>query len=129
MDGVGQNPAEPDRSFGKTRHLRLNADFQAVYKKGRRVSAPSLTLVWLRQESPGPARLGLSVSRKVGKAHDRNRLKRRLREIFRLEAGILAPGHDLVLVAKPGTPLPSYQALQLEVLSLLKRAGFSPGRP
>ncbi len=124
MDGLGQNPAELDRSFGKSRHLRLNADFQSVYKKGRRVSAPILTLVWMRQEIPGPSRLGLSVSRKVGKAHDRNRIKRRLREIFRLEAGRLAPGHDLVLVAKPGVPRPSYQALRLEVLSLLKRAGF-----
>jgi ribonuclease P protein component len=64
------------------------------------------------------------VSRKVGKAHDRNLLKRRLREIFRLEAGPLAPGHDLVFVAKPGSPLLSYQALRLEVFSLLKRAGF-----
>jgi ribonuclease P protein component len=128
MDGAGQNPAELDRSFGKTRHLRLNADFQAVYKRGHRVSAPSLTLVWMRQEDPGPARLGLSVSRKAGKAHVRNLLKRRLREIFRLEAGLLAPGHDLVLVAKPGPPLPSYQALQTEVLSLFKRAGFSQAR-
>jgi len=129
MGGEGQNPAELDRSFGKTRHLRLNADFQAVYKKGRRVSAPSLTLVWRIQENPGQARLGLSVSRKSGKAHDRNLLKRRLREIFRLEACLLAPGHDLVLVAKPGPPLLSYQALQAEVLSLFKRAGFSEARP
>ena len=119
-----QPAADLDLSFGKPRHLRQNAEFQAVYKKGRRVSAATLTLVWLKQDPPGSVRLGLSVSRKVGKAHDRNRLKRRLREIFRLQASALAPGHDLVLVAKPGVPARAFLPLREEVLGLFRRAGL-----
>jgi ribonuclease P protein component len=48
------------------------------------------------------SRLGLTVSRKVGKAHDRNRVKRRVREYFRLRRHGLTPHVDLVVVAKPG---------------------------
>jgi ribonuclease P protein component len=110
--------------FGKQRHLRNNEEFQAVYKRGRRTSGAVLTLVALKQDPSGQTRLGLSVSRKVGKAHDRNTLKRRLREIFRLQADRLEPGWDLVLVAKPCGRIFDTPRLREELAGLFKRASL-----
>lgn len=53
-------------------------------------------------ESAGRARLGLTVSRRVGNAVARNRVKRRVREWFRREQGRLSPGRDYVVIARPG---------------------------
>jgi ribonuclease P protein component len=93
----------------KRRHrLSRSRDFDAVYRKGRSVSTRYLVLYAFPREAeeageemPGP-RLGLAVSRKVGGAVARNRLKRRLREIFDGLAESVRPGYDYVLVARPG---------------------------
>ena len=93
----------------KRRHrLSRSRDFDAVYRKGRSVSTRYLVLYAFPREdeeegelAPGP-RLGLAVSRKVGGAVARNRLKRRLRDAFDGLAADARPGYDYVLVARPG---------------------------
>jgi ribonuclease P protein component len=86
--------------------LSRSRDFDAVYRHGRSVSNRHLVLYSFAR--PGgareteAARLGLAVSRKVGDAVERNRLKRQLREAFREVEDELAPNHDYVLVVRPG---------------------------
>jgi ribonuclease P protein component len=84
-------------------HARLSrsAEFERVYRQGRSTANRHLVLYTFPNPSAQRPRLGLSVSRKVGGAVQRNRVKRLLREAFtQAEAG-LKPGQDVVVVARP----------------------------
>jgi ribonuclease P protein component len=85
--------------------LSRSRDFDAVYRRGRSVSTRYLTLYWFARED-GPkaeaARLGLAVPKSVGSAVVRNKMKRRLRELFRTRAETLPADQDYVLVVRPG---------------------------
>jgi len=67
-------------------------------------------------------RLGLIFSRKVGSSVERNRLKRRLREIFRLHKYSLVPGLDVIFMPRPGAVALNYRQLESIVLPLLRKA-------
>jgi len=84
--------------------LSRSRDFDAVYRQGRSVSTRYLVLyAFLRpDEAEEESRLGLAVSRKVGGAVERNRVKRRLRAAFEQLQESLPSGRDFVLIARPG---------------------------
>jgi ribonuclease P protein component len=84
--------------------LSRSRDFDAVYRHGRSVSTRFLVLYWFPREdgAEAGARLGLAVPKAIGTAVVRNRIKRRLRELFRARLVDLPPGHDYVLVVRPG---------------------------
>jgi ribonuclease P protein component len=91
----------PREGAAKRGRLSRSAEFERVYRQGRSVANRHLVLYSFPTTPDEEARLGLSVSRRVGGAVERNHLKRLLRESFTSLEPRLAPGHDLVVVARP----------------------------
>jgi ribonuclease P protein component len=85
----------------KRGRLSRSAEFERVYRQGRSHANRYLVLYTFPRASEGEPRLGVSVSRKVGGAVDRNRIKRLLREAFGRHSDELGAGHDVVVVARP----------------------------
>jgi ribonuclease P protein component len=81
--------------------LSRSAEFERAYRQGRSHGNRHLVVYAFLRGGDAEARLGVSVSRKVGGAVDRNRVKRLLREAFAAEAAALPAGHDVVVVARP----------------------------
>jgi ribonuclease P protein component len=81
--------------------LSRSSEFERVYRQGRSTANRHLVLYAFPNPAAGDSRLGLSVSRKVGGAVQRNRVKRLLREAFNRAGGELVQGQDVVVVARP----------------------------
>ena len=86
--------------FRPHEHLRRPADFQAVYDR-RRSAADGTLVVYAKENGLPYSRVGLSVSKKFGGAVARNRIRRLLREAYRLGKAELPTGFDLVLIPRP----------------------------
>jgi ribonuclease P protein component len=113
--------AAPTHRFPRRAHLRASAEFQAVFGEGSRVSGALLRLHARFADTPDGARLGLTVSKRVDKrAVGRNRIRRVLRETFRLARAGLPPG-DYVVLAKPESRAAANAALRADLLALLAR--------
>lgn len=96
---------EPGSAPRRRARITRSGDFDAVYRRGRSSANRHLVVYAFARPDAAPGaepRLGLSVSRRVGGAVERNRVKRVLRERFREIAGELRPGMDLVVIARPG---------------------------
>jgi ribonuclease P protein component len=81
--------------------LSRSAEFERVYRQGRSTANKHLVVYAFPNATAGQPRLGLSVSRKVGGAVERNRVKRVLREAFARAEATLRSGQDIVVVARP----------------------------
>jgi ribonuclease P protein component len=88
----------------RANRLSRSRDFDAVHRRGRSVSSRYLVLYWLPQEEPADPRIGFAVPRAAGGAVERNRIKRRLREVWDERLEHVSPGHDYVLIVRPGLP-------------------------
>lgn len=79
--------------------IKKNYEFKRLYNKGKTAVTPYFVVYTLHRRQNGN-RVGFTVSAKLGKAVVRNRIRRRLREVYRLQADRLTPGHDLIIVAR-----------------------------
>jgi ribonuclease P protein component len=105
-------------------HQRLSnaADFTRCYRHGKRLRTRYFTVYAYRWGESAP-RLGLAVGKTVGIAVVRNRVKRRLRELFRRHKVLVPRGYDLFVRAGPTSAAASYAALEVawgEVMAMLK---------
>jgi ribonuclease P protein component len=101
--------------------LRQNSDFQRVRQFGQSYASPMMVLAFLRNELDYN-RFGFVVNKRLGKAVERNKIKRQLREAVRLRLSEIKPGHDLVLIARKSTGQVSFTAICQSLDRLLKSA-------
>lgn len=107
--------------FRKRERIRKRADYLSIYQRGQRTHSCHFTIV-SHENQLGYGRVGITVSKKVGDAVRRNRIKRLIREFFRLNKSRLATSRDIVIIGKKGIPHLSYQDVYGELARLI-----SPG--
>ena len=102
-----------------TTTLKKNYEFKRLYNKGKSAASQCL-VVYCRRNGKDENRLGITVSTKIGGAVQRNRVRRRLKEIYRLNEYKLAPGYDIVIVARVKSRISGFHELETSVLSLFR---------
>lgn len=103
--------------------LKENSAFRRLYYKGANAGNRYL-VIYCRRNALGINRLGLTVSTKLGHAVVRNRMRRRLREIVRLNEGRLRNGYDIVLVARTAAVEADFKTLTRAFLTVADRVGI-----
>jgi len=98
--------------------LKKNKHFGYIYKKGKRINSRHLTLFCVPSKFK-TYKIGISVSKKIGKANERNKLKRRIREILRVEA-LPKDYFNYVLLTREGAAMLDFHELEKEVKSLFR---------
>ena len=101
--------------------LRRNSDFQQVRQHGKFNASPLMVLAFLRNELDH-SRFGFVVSKRLGKAVQRNKIKRRMREATRLRIPQIKPGFDLVLIARQPIREANYTEIEQSLQHLLKKS-------
>ena len=109
----------------RTMTVKENYEFRRIYAKGRSGVSPYL-VVYVRPNRRGRNRLGVTVSTKLGHAVVRNRVRRQLREMYRLHLPMMKKGYDVILVGRvkavhtPYSKLDKQYGRALEALGLLE---------
>ncbi|WP_019536873.1 ribonuclease P protein component [Paenibacillus ginsengihumi] len=96
--------------------------FNKVYRWGKSAANHQFVLYYLPRPKQEEFRFGISVSKKLGKAVVRNKIRRRLKEIARLNADRLPKGYDLILIARKPAADMTYRELEKSFLHVLKRS-------
>ena len=116
---VASAPFLQERFFlKKYERLRHRKDFDLAFRNGSRRQTKNFTII-LRANGLEFSRLGVTVGKKVGNAVKRNRVKRYLREFFRLHKHKLPPSHDVVIIAKRDAATLAYQDVREELAAVL----------
>lgn len=111
------NASLPRRTFPKSARLLKRAEFRRVYDEGQRRSG-RLCAAFFRPNGLAQTRLGITAPARLGGAVIRNRLKRRLREVFRLHREALPQGWDIVLNPRPAAIGAPFASLEKELMRL-----------
>ncbi|HBI63755.1 MAG TPA: ribonuclease P protein component [Clostridiales bacterium] len=104
--------------------LKENRDFRRLYARGHSASSDCLVVYALRNKY-GAGRLGITVGVKLGGAVQRNRIKRLIREVYRLHRDELRPNTDLVVVARHRAVTASYEQMERAFLRCTRQLGLN----
>ena len=110
----------------KSERLKQSKEFKAVFQQCRKLEDGILAFYVQFSEGAGLRKFGVSLSRALGKAYLRNRLKRRLREIYRVEKEKFRGGYQIILVPRRGSARRTFEELRRSFLALATRAGLLP---
>ena len=102
--------------------LKLNHIFRRLYHTSG--YADGYLVLYARKNRTEGNRVGITVSKKLGKAHVRNRTRRRIREVYRLNEEKFLPGWDIVIVARTKAVEAEFSRLTQSCLTLAKKAGL-----
>ena len=102
--------------------LKLNHIFRRLYRTSG--YADGYMVLYARRNRTDTNRVGITVGKKLGKAHIRNRARRRLREVYRLNEALLTPGWDIVIVARSKSVEAEFAKLTKSFLTLARKAGL-----
>lgn len=107
-----------EQSFRKHERVRKRKDYSRIYKNGDRLYSENFMVLLLANDE-GIRRLGITAGKKVGNSVKRNRIKRLLREFFRLHKDMLPAGSDIVITVRKDSSAHSLQEITQELEALL----------
>ena len=125
---MNSSPAVSE-GFSRNDRLRKRREFEECYASGVRVSGRHVQVFLLPAAGASRPRLGISVPRRVGPAVARNRVRRRLREIFRRGRALFAAPLSIVVNARPSAAQASFQELSEDFAAVVRRASARLPRP
>ena len=108
--------------FAKHQRISTSAEYQDILKTGKKFSDNNFRIAVAFHAELEKPKLGVIVGKKNGSAVYRNRIKRIVREIFRLHQENIIPGTNLVVIAKPDSIDKTYSDIEQSIISLLDRA-------
>ncbi|MBN1902174.1 ribonuclease P protein component [Candidatus Sumerlaeota bacterium] len=111
--------------FPKSYRLIRSAEFRKVYNEGKTVRSKAFQLFYLMGEENKPARLGITVTRSYGKAVQRNRVKRLIREAFRRAHSCLKFGYQMVINVRSQAEGLTQKEVSSELENLFSKAGLN----
>ncbi|HUO58042.1 MAG TPA: ribonuclease P protein component [bacterium] len=112
--------------FMKSERLKQSKEFKAVFEQCRKLDDGLLAFYVQFSGDAGLRKFGVSLSRALGKAYLRNRLKRRLREIYRVEKEKFRGGYQVIVVPRRGSAGRDFDEIRKSFLTLATRAGLLP---
>jgi ribonuclease P protein component len=110
----------------KVFRLRNRSDFRYVYRRGKSIASPYMVLIYVRNGN-NTIKIGFSVSKKIGKSVTRNRVKRLLRENFRLILDQIKTGYNIVVIARTPIVEADFHDIRKTILYLLRKGKLLKG--
>ena len=106
------------------RRLKTRSDFERVYSGGKRWAGRYVVLIYRSAGEQSGSRVGFVTPKKCGKAHDRNRLRRWLREAYRHHQAELAQDFEMILLGRAAGVRADYRSVETEICKLWRSAGL-----
>lgn len=103
--------------------IKENRDFRFAYKRGKKIVTPYIVMHYYKNRTD-TTKIGITVSTAIGKAHVRNRVKRLVREAYRMYSESVLNGYNIVWVSRSKTAFSSFEDVRKSVYSCLLESGL-----